>query len=103
MYLKYDNLLIIQVALDESNREKAIKLIKECMKEMVNGKFSDEDLIDAKNNLLISLNMILDNNVSMLNNYAFHLYDELPLVEERIELLKKVRSEERRVGKECYD
>ncbi len=90
IYLKYDNLLIVQVSLDDSNKEKAIKLIKEALNEMVKGSFDDSKLEDAKKNLLISLTMAMDNNISILNNYVFHLYDELPVIENRMEAIKNV-------------
>mgnify|MGYP003596172458 CR=1 FL=1 len=42
MYLKYDYLLLIMVSLDETNREKAIKLISQGVKEMAKGEFTDK-------------------------------------------------------------
>ncbi len=90
IYLKYDNLLIVQVSLDESNKDKAIKLINESLKEMINGKITESTLVDTKRNLLMSLSMALDNNISILSNYIFKLYDELPEIEKRMELIKKV-------------
>lgn len=91
LYLKYDELLIIEVSLDESNVKKAEKLIRKCIDEMLNGKYTDEVLEDAKKNLIFSLKMGTDNNVSILNNYVFNYFDELPLLEERIELIKSVK------------
>lgn len=90
LYLKYDSLLIIEVSLDESNRKKAIKLIKSCLKEMEKGKISTEELEDAKLNLLSSLKMAKDNNVAILNNYIFSKIDNLPTIEERMDALKEV-------------
>ncbi len=94
IYLKYDNIMIVQVSLDESNREKAIKLIDESLKEMVKGKFLDEELDDAKNNLMTSLKMSLDNNIALLSNFIFHLKDNLPPIEERIEMIKNITKED---------
>lgn len=91
LYLKYDELLIIEVSLDESNVKKAEKLIRKCIDEMLNGKYTDEVLEDAKKNLVFFLKMGTDNNVSILNNYVFNYFDELPLLEERIELIKSVK------------
>ncbi len=94
IYLKYDNLLIVQVSLDESGRKKAIKLIMNCLKEMIKGNFSEENLEDAKNNLLFSLNISLDNNISILNNYVFNVYDNLPPIEDRMALLKQINKKQ---------
>ncbi len=94
LYLKYDELLIIEVSLDKNNISKAEKLIKKGVKEMLNGDFSDNDLEDAKRNLLFSLKMAKDNNISIINNYLFHHYDDLPLIDERIKLIEKVTKED---------
>ena len=94
LYLKYDELLIIEVSLDKSNVILAEKLIKKCLKEMVQGDFSEEEIRDAKKNLTFSLKFSKDNNVSLLNNYVFNYFDELPLIDERIDLINKVNKED---------
>ncbi len=94
LYLKYDELLIIEVSLDKNNISKAEKLIKKGLKEMLNGDFSDNDLEDAKKNLVFSLKMAKDNNVAIINNYLFHHYDNLPLIDERIKLIEKVTKDD---------
>lgn len=94
LYLKYDELLIIEVSLDKSNVKLAEKLIKKCINEMVKGEYTDETLEDVKKNLTFSLKMGLDNNVSILNNYVFNIFDELPLLEKRIELINNTTREE---------
>lgn len=90
LYLKYDNLLLIEVSLDKANVLTAEKLIKECIKEMINNEYNDSDLEDAKKNLVFSLKLGLDNNISILNNYVFNVFDNLPLLKERIDLIDKV-------------
>jgi len=92
--LKYDGLLMIEVSLDKQNVKLAEKLIKKSLKEMLDSNYSDETLEDAKKNLIFSLKIGLDNNVSILNNYVFNIFDELPLVEERIEAIKNVKRED---------
>ena len=61
---------------------------------MVKSDYSDDTLNDAKKNLLFSLKMGMDNNVSILNNYVFNVYDKLPLLSERIELINNVTRED---------
>lgn len=94
LYLKYDELLIVEVSLDKENVKLAEKLIKKSIKEMLDSNYTDETIEDAKKNLIFSLKMGLDNNVSILNNYVFNVYDELPLIDERIELINKVTRED---------
>ena len=90
MYLKYDRLLIVQVSLDESNVSKVIKLVKKALKEMVDGKFSNEDIDNAKTSIIHALEMADDNPVSILNNYVFELFDKLPNVTKRVEQIKTI-------------
>ena len=94
MYLKYDKLLMVQISLDNCNVKKAISLVKKELKSMQNGNFSEEEVRDAINNMVISLDMSLDNNIAILNNYVFNIYDKLPSIEERKEYFKKSTKED---------
>ncbi len=94
LYLKYDELLVIEVSLDENNVKLAQKLIQKAINEMVKGKFNDTEFEDARRNLGMSLKLGLDNNVAILNNYEFNYYDDIPLIEERIKLVKEVKKED---------
>ena len=90
IYLKHDNMLLIHVSLDNENIKKAINLVKKSLKDMVKGEFSLDDLEDAKKNMIISLDYIYDNNISILTNYIFNVYYELPTPDERKDKYKKV-------------
>ena len=94
MYLKYDKLLMVQISLDNCNVKKAISLVKKELKSMQNGNFSEEEVRDAINNMVISLDMSLDNNIAILNNYVFNIYDKLPSIEERKEYFIKLTKED---------
>ena len=94
MYLKYDKLLMVQISLDNCNVKKAISLVKKELKNMQNGNFSEEEVRDAINNMVISLDMSLDNNIAILNNYVFNIYDKLPSIKERKEYFKKLTKED---------
>ena len=94
MYLKQDGLLIVNSLLDKKNINKAKKLIKISFDEIIKGKFSDGMLEDTKKMLKMSLKNGLDNNVTVLNNYEFNVFDNLPLLEERINLIDKVTKED---------
>ncbi len=94
MYLKYDGLLLIHVALDNKNKKNAIRLIKKVIKNMALGKFTNDDIKDAVDNYVMSLNLTFDNQVAILNNYVFYIFDNLPLIEDRIKMLKEVSYED---------
>lgn len=94
LYMKYDKLLVIHVSLDQENVDKASKLVKKCLNMMVNGDFTEEDINDAKTNLVMSLDLANDNNVAILNNYVFNKFDNLPELDERKEMIKKVTKED---------
>lgn len=94
MYLKYDGLLVIQTSIAKENVSKARKLIEQAFREMKDGLFSEEELEAAKENFIFSLNLSMDNPAGILNNYVFNIFDNLPLIEERIKMIKDVTKEE---------
>ena len=94
VYLKYDQLLVIQTSISKNDVKKAEKLIKQAFREMKNGEFSEQELDNAKESFIFSLNLSLDNQSGILNNYVFHVYDNLPLIEERIKMIKDITKEE---------
>ena len=51
-------------------------------------------LEDTKKMLKMSMKNGLDNNVTLLNNYEFYIYDNLPLLESRIDMIDKVTKED---------
>ena len=42
----------------------------------------------------MSLDLANDNNVAILNNYVFNYFDDLPSLDERKDMLKKVTKED---------
>ncbi len=94
MYLKYDNLLMIETSINKKDAKKANRLISEAMKEMSEGKFTEEEINSAKESFIFSLNLALDNPAGIINNYVFHILDDLPLIEDRIKLIKDITKEE---------
>ena len=57
---------------------------------MQRGEFTTEELNDAISNMLVSIDMSSDNNISIINNYVFKVYDNLPDLDERKKLFKEV-------------
>ena len=94
MYMKYYGALLIQVSLENENVNKAISLIKKSIKDIIRGDISDDELIDAKINMMNALEMLQDNNISILNNYVFQVLYNLPSIEKRKQLIKNVTKED---------
>ena len=94
MFLKYDNLLMVQSSLENKDIKKACNLIKKCIKDIAKGNFTKEDLENAKNNLIISLKMCGDNNVALINNYVFNILDDFPRIDDRVKMYESVTKEE---------
>lgn len=94
VYLKYDNLLLIQTSIDKKDIKKANSLIKQAFKEMKIGKFTLDELEAAKSSFIFSLNLALDDPSGILNNYVFHIISDLPLIEDRIKLINDITKEE---------
>ena len=90
LYLKYDKLLLVHTSLENENVLKAINLAKKDFKSMQHGEFTTEELNDAISNMLVSIDMSSDNNISIINNYVFKVYDNLPDLDERKKLFKEV-------------
>lgn len=87
---KYDNMYYVYVGLDSKNVPLAVKLIKKCVKDMASGKISEEELNMAKRQLETSLDVVMDNQNSLINNYTFHTIVGTPLFEELKEAYKKI-------------
>ena len=94
MYLKYDKLLLVHISLEQVNVKKATSLVKKELKNMQAGNFTEDELKDAINNMIVSLDMAQDNNVSLINNYVFHVFDNLPMPEERVEMFKNIKKDD---------
>ena len=80
----------IYVGLDNENVPLAIKLIKKCVKEMASGKITKEELDMAKKQLSTSLEVVMDNQSSLINNYTFHTLVGTPLYKNLKEEYKEI-------------
>ena len=94
MYFKYDNLLCIASSLSIDNTEKAIKMVKKAVREMQKGIFTEDDIKDAKRNLLLSLNVNKNNPYAILSNYEFKYFLDNYDIEEKIDLIDKITKED---------
>lgn len=94
MYFKYDNLLCITTALSKDNIDRTLKLIDKSINEMKNGIFSDEDLNDAKINIIRSLKINKNNKGTILNNYIFKTYLDNYTIDEKIDGIKNITKDD---------
>lgn len=94
MYQKFDELIIIQTAINKENYNLAVKLIKKALKEMQNGKFTEDDICNAKEMITSSLNSCEDNPGRIVDNYLFQNIAGLESLEVRKEKYKQITKED---------
>ena len=85
-----ENLMFIKSGIDASNYNKAIKLIKEELNNMENGKFTNMDIEKAKITYLCAYDEIGDSIHSILNDYIAREYLNTDLIETKKEEIVKV-------------
>lgn len=88
-YNKYDNMIVIKTAVDINSVDKAIRLIKECLKDMMKD-ITDEELSQAKELVNTSLNMNKDDMFRIIDNYYFHDISDLDDLDVRLKMFKDV-------------
>lgn len=93
MYQKYDGLILITTAVDINAKDKAINLIKQSIKDMTNN-ITDEELNQAKELIISSLGMSMDNIGKIVDNYFFKNISDLDDYETRIKEFKKITKED---------
>lgn len=89
MYQKYDGLILITTAVDINAEEKAVKLIKQAIKDMTNN-ITEEELAQAKELISSALHMNMDNIGRIVDNYFYKNTSDLDDFETRLETFKKV-------------
>ena len=90
---KYDGLILITTAVDINQENFAVKLIKESLKEMENN-ISDEEFNQAKELIISSLNMSMDNIGRVVDNYFYKNTSDLDDYETRIKEFKNIKKED---------
>lgn len=92
-YQKYDGLILITTGVDHNSSNKAIKLIKDCLKEMTNN-ISDEEINNAKEQILTSLTYAKDSLDRIIDNYFYLSLGEIDDIDTRIKIFKEVSKED---------
>lgn len=89
-----DHMMIVYAGIDAKNEKKAIELIKKSLKEMQQGKFTEEELEKNKTLLLAAAKASLDIPSSIVGNYLFHNLLGISLTEDRMDEIRKVTKED---------
>lgn len=59
-YLRHKNNIFINCGIEIKNYDKALEIIKEQLQDMKNGEFTDEDILNAKKNIISTIKNISD-------------------------------------------
>lgn len=91
IYIKAKNVIFIRCGIEIDNYEKTIKIIKEQLEDIKNGKFSQKDIDDAKELIISSLNSISDEQANEITyELSQELSDKKVTINEFIEEIKNV-------------
>ena len=90
----FDNIYIIYAGINKSDYEKCVDLIKKELINMRKGKFSDEDIAEAKQNMISSIDTITDSPRRIINMYYTMELIGGDEIDKRIEKVKNVSKEE---------
>ena len=94
-YLRYKSNIFINCGIEISNYEKALNLIKEQIQEMKEGKFTEEEIEDAKKGIISTIKTIEDEQDTEITYYfGQELSQEKTTIEEYISSIKKVNKQE---------
>lgn len=92
IYNKYDNLMLVSTAVDADNIDKAKRLIELSVDEMIKN-VTEEELNRAISSCIASINLSIDDEGRIIDNYLFSYMAELDSIDERIANYKKVSIE----------
>jgi len=94
-YVRQKNNIYIRCGIEIENYEKALKIIKEQLEDMKNGKFTEEDLQNAKKYMISGLQSVQDEQDSEITYYiGQELSGKLTTFDEYIENVNKVNIED---------
>ena len=82
--------MVVKTAVDINCVDKAIKLIKECLKDMAKD-VSEDELSQAKELINTSLNMNKDDLFRIVDNYYFQDISDLDELDVRLKTFKEVK------------
>ncbi len=94
-YLRHKNCIFIKCGIEIENYQKAVKLIKEQIEDMKNGKFTEEDIANGKNGIISMIKSIPDEQDTGITYYLGQELSEYKMTFEEYEKeIKAVTKEE---------
>ena len=94
-YIRRKNVILIQTGIEIENYDKAVKIIEEQLKDMENGKISDDEFNSAKQLIVSSIELIEESKEDMITFYFDqNLFEEHLNVTEYKEMIKKVTKDD---------
>jgi len=86
----YDNIMMIYSGIENKNVDEVLRLIKKVLQNVVKGKFSLDDLNNAKETIIAGINASKDSQSGIINTYFAKVLVGSEDFEERINNIKKV-------------
>ena len=94
-YLRYKDNIFINCGIEIENYQKALDLVKEQLNDIEKGKFTDEDIENAKKNIIDVINMIDDEqDTSITYCFGQEMMNKSESIQEYIEKIGKVSRKE---------
>ena len=90
----YDNILIINSGIEKKNVESAIKLIRKCLKDINNGKISEDILESSKNTIISSIKTSSDTPNGIINTALSRVLVSSDSTIDRIKNFSKITKED---------
>lgn len=90
----YDNILIINSGIEKKNVEPAIKLIRKCLKDINNGKISEDILESSKNTIISSIKTSSDTPSGIINTALSRVLVSSDSTIDRIKNFSKITKED---------
>ena len=94
MYQKLDQIAIIYAGIDAKNKQKAVNLVKKSLNEMIDGNFTEDEVLNSIKSIKNSINISLDNPSYLIDNYFFHNIANSPFLSDRINKINDVTKED---------
>ena len=93
-YYKFDNILRVSSSLNKKNAKHTIELVNKCLKDMQDGNFTEDDLKDAKQSMILTLNYYKNSINSLLQVFENKLLNDGISIEEKIEIIATINKQD---------
>lgn len=90
----YDNIMVINSGVEIKNTEKCIKLIRKVIKEVKEGKISDDLIKSSINTIISGINASFDSPIGIINTYFSKVLVGTETAEERIKSFRSITKED---------